>query len=88
VVVPGVTDPVRGVPIDLVPHAALTTCRLRVKPADLVRRLAARGSPFDDLAQSLAYADACDRAFATEPCVDTTGLTVAEVVDRVRGRTG
>ncbi len=88
VVVPGVTDPVRGVETDLVPHAALTTCRLRAEPAELGRRLAARGSPFDDLAQELAYADALDRAFATEACVDTTGLTVAEVVDRVRARTG
>src|SRR5262245_36438170 len=34
VLVPGVTDPVRGVEADLVPHAALTTCRLRAEPAD------------------------------------------------------
>jgi hypothetical protein len=41
---PGVvsrTDPVRGVEAGLVPHAALTTCRLRAEPADLRRRLAA-----------------------------------------------
>lgn len=88
VLVPGVTDPVRGVDTELVPHAALTTCRLRAEPADLVRRLAARGRPADGLAEELAYADALDRAFATGPCVDTTGLTVAEVVDRVRARTG
>src|SRR5262249_6135645 len=87
-VVPGVTDPVRGVQTQFVPHAALTTCRLRVAPADLRRRLAARGSPTDDLAGELADADALDRAFATDPCVDTTGLAVAEVVDRVRARTG
>ncbi|WP_426507402.1 hypothetical protein ACPPVO_54455 [Dactylosporangium sp. McL0621] len=88
VIVPGVTDPVRGVETDLVPHAALTTCRLRAEPAELSRRLAARGSPNDDHAEQIAYADALDRAFATEPCVDTTGLTVGEVVDRVRARTG
>ena len=88
VVVPGVTDPVRGVHADLVPHAALTTCRLRAESTDLRRRLAARGRPSDDLAPELSYADALDRAFATEPCVDTTGLTVAEVVERVRARTG
>jgi hypothetical protein len=88
VVVPGVTDPVRGVHTDLIPHAALTAFRLRAEPAELGRRLGARGSPFDDLARELAYADALDRAFPTEPCVDTTGLTVAEVVDRVRARTG
>jgi hypothetical protein len=88
VIVPGVTDPVRGVHADLIPHAALTACRLRAEPADLGRRLAARGSPFTDFAQELAYAGALDRAFATEPCVDTTGLTVTEVVDRVRTLTG
>src|SRR6266498_4042270 len=88
VVVPGVTDPVRGVETDLVPHAALTTCRLRAEPADLGRRLAARGHPTDDVAEEFADAAALDRAFATDPCVDTTGLTVAEVVDRVRARTG
>ena len=88
VVVPGVTDPVRGVETDLVPQAALTTCRLRAEPADLARRLAARGTPTDDFTEQLAYADALDRAFAADPCVDTTGLTVAEVVDRVRARTG
>jgi adenylylsulfate kinase-like enzyme len=88
IVVPGVTDRVRGVQTDLVPRAALTTCRLRAEPADLSRRLIARGSPADDLTEGLAYADALDRAFATDPCVDTTGLTVAEVVERVRKQTG
>lgn len=88
VLVPGVTDPVRGVDTDLVPDAALTTCRLRAEPAELVRRLAARGRPTDGLAEELAHADALDRAFGSRPCVDTTGLTVAEVVDRVRTLTG
>jgi hypothetical protein len=88
VVVPGVTDPVRGVETDLVPHAALTTCRLRAQPTDLGRRLASRGCPTDDLAEKLAYAEAVDRTFAADPYVDTTGLTIAEVVDRVRTRTG
>src|SRR6266508_6795205 len=88
VVVPGVTDPVRGVATDVVPHAALTPCRLRAEPAELGRRLAARGGPTDDLAAELVDADALDRAFATGACVDTTGLSVAQVVDRVRARTG
>jgi AAA domain len=88
VLVPGVIDPVRGVATDLVPHAALTMCRLRAQPAELGRRLAARGNPSDDLAEELAYGDALDRAFASDRFVDTTGLTVAEVVDRVRERTG
>jgi adenylylsulfate kinase-like enzyme len=88
VVVPGVTDPVRGVETDLLPHAALTTCRLRAEPAELARRLATRGNPFDDVAQELAEAETLDHAFATELCVDTTGLTVAQVVDRIRSCTG
>jgi hypothetical protein len=87
-VVPGVTDEVRGVETHLVSHAALTTCRLRAEPADLRRGVGARGRPTDDLTEQLASADALDRGFADEPCVDTTGLAVAQVVDRVRARTG
>ncbi|MFD9007344.1 hypothetical protein ACFV0T_41575 [Streptomyces sp. NPDC059582] len=87
-VVPGVTDPDRGVDADLVPHATVTACRLRAEPAELGRRLAARGRPNEDLAEQLAYADALDRAFPTDLCIDTTGLTVTEVADRVRARTG
>ena len=88
VVVPGVIDPVHGVATGAESHAALTMCRLRAEPADLARRLATRGRPTDDLAEEMAYAEALDRAFGSDPCVDTTGLTVAEVVDRVRARTG
>ena len=87
-VVPGVTDPVRGVEAELVPHAALTTFRLRAEPAELGRRLAGRGRPAGDLAEERAYAEALDRAFRTSPGLDTTGLTVAEVADRVRAGTG
>lgn len=87
-VVPGVTDPDRGVDADLAPQAAVTACRLRAEPAELRRRLAARGRPSDDLAELLAYADDLDRAFPADLCIDTTGLTVAEVAERVRTRTG
>src|SRR5262249_49512209 len=66
VLVPGVVDPIRGVHTDLVPRAALTTCRLRASPADLARRLTARGRPSEDLAGHIAYGDALDRAFATD----------------------
>jgi predicted ABC-type ATPase len=86
--VPGVTDPVRGVETGFIPNAALTTCRLRAGPADLRRRLTSRGNPLDDPARELADAEALDRAFATDRHVDTTGLTVAEAADRVRARTG
>jgi hypothetical protein len=87
-IVPGITDPVRGVETDLLPNAALTTFRLHADPAELSRRLAARGSQFDDFAAELAHSDALDRAFGTDACIDTTGLTVAEVVDGVRAAIG
>jgi hypothetical protein len=45
---PGVTDPVRGVHTDLIPHAALTACRLRAEPADLDRRLGAPRTGWPD----------------------------------------
>ena len=87
IVVAGVTDRVHGVRAELVPRAALTACRLRAEPEHLKARLTNRGNPADDLTAELVRADALDRNFATELCVDTTGLTVAEVVERVRDRT-
>ena len=88
VIVPGVIDQVRGIPVDLLPDATLTAVRLRADPGDLARRLAARDNPFEDRAGIPAHADALDRVFADDPCVDTTGLTIAEVADRVRAQTG
>jgi hypothetical protein len=82
-VVPGVTDPRGG--IEPVPGTEVTTCRLRADPADLARRIAARGGP-TVLAEALAHAEAVDRA--PGPVVDTTGLSVAEVADRVLDLTG
>ena len=87
-IVSGVTDAARGVPADLLPRADLTPCRLRADLSDLELRLAARGNPADDLAREAAYGEALDRARPTDACVDTTGLTVTEVVDRVRALTG
>ena len=87
-IVPGVTDRVHGVLRELVPRAALTTCRLRVEPADLRKRLGTRGNPNDDFVEELAYADALDRIGTDDLCIDTTGLTVTEVADLVRQRTG
>ncbi|HYN92889.1 MAG TPA: hypothetical protein VES42_03465 [Pilimelia sp.] len=87
-VVSGVVDVARGVDGDLVPHAALTPCRLRAGPAELGRRLAGRGRPGDDLDDARRYADDLDRNHAADPCVDTTGRGVADVVRLVRERTG
>lgn len=78
---------VHGVRSDLLPHAALTPCRLRVEPDGLRRRLAARGDGYEDV-EALVRLERVERAPAAEESVDTTGLSVAEVVDRVRARTG
>jgi adenylylsulfate kinase-like enzyme len=83
VVVPGVTDPERG--IEPVPHADLTTVRLRASPEDLAQRITIRGGATDP-AEALRHAEAVDGA--PGPVVDTTGLSVAEIVRRVRDLTG
>ncbi|MBG0564531.1 hypothetical protein [Actinoplanes aureus] len=88
VIVPGVTDPERGVETGLVPNGVVTSCRLDVGEAELARRLRARNSPHDDVAQAVAHAETLDRAVPRAVCVDTTGLSVAEVADRVSARTG
>jgi molybdopterin-guanine dinucleotide biosynthesis protein len=88
VIVPGVVDPVHGVPEHLIPHATLTAIRLRADRAELVDRLTARDHPFDDRAGTLAYADTLDRDDDGRPFLDTTGLTAAEVAGRIRTETG
>jgi shikimate kinase len=87
VIVPGVVHPVHGVLEDLVPHAALTVVRLRADRSELVARLDARNNPFDDREGTLACAEALDRDDG-RPAFDTTGLTVVEVADHIRTRTG
>jgi hypothetical protein len=87
VVASGVVDPVRGPRSDLVPHAALTPCRLRAEPDELLRRLARRGNPNDDLDGIRADAAALDRRGA-DLTVDTTGLGVADVLALVRKQIG
>ena len=82
-VVPGVTDP--GREIEPVPNTELTTCRLRADPAELTRRITGRGG-MTDLAEALEHAEAVD--LAPGAWVDTTGLSVREVADRVLHRTG
>ncbi|GIF63705.1 hypothetical protein Ais01nite_17400 [Asanoa ishikariensis] len=76
VVVPGVVDAARGaLPLS---NGTVVPCRLRAEPAELRRRLAARRRPMDRVDETLAYAAELDRL--PGPCVDTTGLDVAEVV--------
>lgn len=82
-VVPGVIDPERG--MEPVPNIELTTCRLHANPVELARRITARGGA-TDLTEALEHAEAVDHG--PGPRVDTTGLSVAEVADRVLARTG
>ncbi|MEV6611542.1 AAA family ATPase [Kutzneria sp. NPDC051319] len=84
VVVSGVTDPVQGMP--RIPGTALTMCRLRVDEGQLRARLERRGWPAEQIEAVRQEAEILDAAGGI--CVDTTGLTVAEVVRRVRERTG
>ncbi|HEY0531233.1 MAG TPA: hypothetical protein VGD29_06510 [Actinoplanes sp.] len=85
-VVPGVTDPALGPEAAPMPNVDLTAIRLRADPDDLRRRIARRGRPTDELAEIVSYADALDRL--PGPCIDTTGLDAAAVVDRIRALIG
>jgi adenylylsulfate kinase-like enzyme len=87
-IVSGVVEPQRGAEVNLVPYAELTLCRLRVEPAELRNRLAVRGSQGDRPDQILREADVLDRAHPGDAVVDTTGRTVADIVDSVQTVTG
>jgi hypothetical protein len=87
VVVSGVVDPARGVPVDKIPGIVLTTCRLRADAADLTRRLIARQGDRELVAQALAEAEILDASALGDLCVDTSGLPVDEIVRLVRERT-
>src|SRR6185436_19463903 len=86
VVVSGVVDAQRGVERDLLPHAAVRALRLRADASDLRRRLTTRGRAGEDVARELAYAAELDRVHAAAECIDTTGLRVAEVLERLHAR--
>jgi adenylylsulfate kinase-like enzyme len=86
-VVSGVVDPGRAVSVDSLPSDALTVCRLRARAQDLKERLAGRRSDAD-VASVLREAELMDASDVAAACVDTTGRSVAEVVQLVRARTG
>jgi AAA domain len=88
VVVSGVVDAARGFDVDLIPHAALTPCRLRAAPHELRQRLAGRGRPTDQVDEVLRDADALDRNDLSGACIDTTGRSVADVLRLVRKQIG
>lgn len=86
-IVSGVVDAVRGVDVELIPHAAVTSYRLRADPHDLRRRLAGRARPGEQHDAVLRYADALDRRGHADPCIDTTGHDVTGVLRLLQERT-
>lgn len=88
VVVSGVVDAVYGVHVEQIPWAALTVCRLRAGRDELRRRFVARRAQAEQVEEVLREADDLDASTVTDICIDTTGLSVTEVVRKVRERTG
>ncbi|MFB9240052.1 hypothetical protein ACFFWC_31770 [Plantactinospora siamensis] len=86
VVVSGVVDAEHGAHRDELPETRLTICRLRADEADLARRFVGREGHDNGLADILREAVRLDAGAVAEVCVDSSGLTVAEVARRVRDR--
>ncbi len=82
-VVSGVVEAQRGIDNEVLPHVALRALRLRADAPELRRRLQARGRPSTDLTRELAHAEQLDRLYAAQDCVDTTELSVADVLKQV-----
>lgn len=85
-VVSGVIDARRGVHTEYLADAALTVLRLRCDQTELRRRLIGRARPGEQPGPELREAEVLDRSGLPYPCLDTTGLTAAEVLEIVRGR--
>lgn len=87
-IVNGVVDPVSGVLRDLLPHAALTVCRLRADRDEIARRFAGRHGPGGDLDElitdTLAEADGLDASDFADACVETTDVPATKVAALVR----
>jgi hypothetical protein len=69
---------------DRLPGAELTVCRLRVGHDELRERVARRGSMVELAGESVRNATELDGTAFADLVVDTSGLTPAEVVARVR----
>ena len=85
-IVSGIVDPEHGIDSDLLPNVALTSVRLRAEPGELRRRLDVRGrtnEPIDEVMRDAAALDREDFPDSGGACVDTTGLTVDEVIGQV-----
>ncbi|ARX81660.1 hypothetical protein SMD44_01058 [Streptomyces alboflavus] len=98
VVVSGAAEADRGVRADRLSGVALTVCRLRAGRRELRDRFvgredangasAAGGSRDETVAAVLRHADELDASGFADVCVETGGLSVGEVVERVRERVG
>ncbi|MEU2615301.1 hypothetical protein ABZ570_27535 [Micromonospora sp. NPDC007271] len=86
VVVSGVVDARHGVHRDELTQVALTVCRLRAEEEQLAQRFVGRQGHNGGLAQALQEAANLDTGTVAEVCVDTSGLTVADVARQVRDR--
>jgi len=86
VVVSGITDPVHGVDREMLAHANLTICLLRASPADIRRRLTARGESAEAIQESVREAEELEASDFADVCVDTSGLSAAQVLRLVRDR--
>ena len=88
VIVNGCLDPQGGLYSELMPQAAVTVCRLRADLAEVARRFIGRQGAVDGLEdlvkETLDEAAAMDASSFADVCVDTTGVTVAEVTGLVR----
>jgi len=84
-IVGGIVDPEHGIDAGLLPNVALTAIRLRAEPEEILRRLAVRGRPGEPIDEVLRDAAALDRVGfpRLDVCVDTTGLSVDEVLEQV-----
>ena len=80
-VVSGVVDPEHGIDAGLLPHVELTAIRLRVEKDELLRRLGVRARPGERVDDNLREAGVMDRL--PGPYIDTTGLSVDEVLEKI-----
>ena len=83
VVVSGVVDAARGVPLHELPQAALTVCRLRADRKELRQRFVGRQAQVEQVREVLREAEELDSSTVAEFCVDTSGLSVADVSRQV-----
>ena len=90
VLVSGVVDEIHGVRdyVDQISHTDLTLCRLRADRDILAERLANRSLESYQMDAMLRESDTLDRSDFADVCIDTSGLTVSEVIQLLDGKTG